>query len=232
MHLRRARVADCGAATTAAPEQPRPAGASSPTTVAGGAPAADTTAAIRSPRLIRTMIVAGLIAGILASGMLVWGSSHALFSGTTTTPANSWAAGTVSIGDDDAAAAMFTVTGILPGDSGSKCITVTYTGNVNADVRLYATLTGTGLGTYLDTVIDQGTGASFASCTSFVTEVSTTGTMATFAAARTNFATGFGTWAPTANGQTRTYRVAWAMQPDNGGINKTADLTLTWEARG
>jgi hypothetical protein len=181
---------------------------------------------------MRTVVVAGLIAGVLASGMLVWGSSHALFSGKTMQPTNSWAAGTVSVGDDDAGAAMFTVSGILPGDSGSKCITVTYTGNVDADVRLYATLSGTGLGTYIDTVIDQGAGGSFANCASFVTDVSTSGTMATFAAARTNFATGFGTWAPTANGQTRTYRVAWAMQPDNGGISKTANLTLTWEARG
>jgi hypothetical protein len=232
MFLRRARVADSGAAT-AAPEQPGPVGLPSTTTVAGGKPAEqNSTTAARSPRIMRTVVVAGLIAGVLASGMLVWGSSNALFNGKTMQPTNSWAAGTVSVSDDDASAAMFTVSGILPGDSGSKCITVTYTGNVNADVRLYATLTGTGLGTYIDTVIDQGTGGSFASCTSFATEVSTSGTMATFAAARTNFATGFGTWAPTANGQTRTYRVAWAMQPDNGGISKTANLTLTWEARG
>jgi hypothetical protein len=222
MFLRRGRTAGIEAAEQSATSHPRqPAPVEAPAT-----PATST------PRILRTVVVAGLIAGVLASGMLVWGSSTALFRGTTANPVNSWTAGTVSISDDDAAAAMFTVTGILPGDSGTKCITVTYTGNVTANVRLYATLTGTGLGTYIDTTIDQGTGGSFASCTSFVSEVSTTGTMASFAAARTNFATGFGTWAPTANGQSRTYRVAWAMQPDNGGISKNATLNLTWEAQG
>ncbi|HET9518703.1 MAG TPA: hypothetical protein VFO77_13355 [Actinoplanes sp.] len=182
--------------------------------------------------ILRTAVVTAVISGIRASGMLVWGSSSALFSGTTANPTSSWTAGTVSLSDDDSATAMFSVASIQPGDSGSKCITVTYTGNVNANVRLYATLGGTGLGTYLDTTVEQGTGGSFASCTGFSSETSTTGTLAAFAAARTNYATGFGTWAPTANGQTRTYKIAWSVQSDNGAANKTATLALTWEAQG
>jgi hypothetical protein len=183
-------------------------------------------------RITRTVVVAALMAGVLASGMLVWGSSSAMFSGNTGTPSNSWAAGSVSLSDDDSATAMFAVAGIVPGDSGSECITVTYTGNITANVRLYATLGGTGLGTYLDLVVDQGTGGSSASCTGFAMEATTSATMAAFAAARTNYATGFGTWAPTANGQTRTYRIAWAIQGNTAALNKTATFTLTWEAQG
>jgi hypothetical protein len=223
MFLRRARVAGDGAAVVTAvpaPQQPGPA-----------AQAAGATAA-KTPRILRTALVASLVAGVLGSGMLVWGSSHALFSGKAMTPANSWAAGTVSISDDDTGTALFTVSGIMPGDSGVKCINVTYTGTVAAGVRLHAALTGTGLGPYVDLTVEQGTGGTFASCTSFAAEVSTTGTMAAFAAARTNYASGFGTWAPTAGGQSRSYRITWAMRPDNGGINKTANLALTWEAQG
>ena len=224
MFHRRGRVADDGAAVvTAAPAPRRP------------APAAEATSwatAEKTPRIFRTALVAALVAGVLGSGVLVWGSSHALFNGKTMNPANAWAAGTVSISDDDAGTALFTVSGIQPGDSGVKCIDVTYTGTVAAGVRLHAALTGTGLGPYVDLTVEQGTGGTFASCGSFAAEVSTTGTMAAFAAARTDYATGFGTWAPTAGGQTRSYRITWAMRPDNGGANKTANLALTWEARG
>jgi hypothetical protein len=184
-----------------------------------------------APRILQTIITAAAMAGVLASGMLVWGSSTALFNGNTANPANSWSAGTVSISDDDSAAAMFTTTGILPGDTGQKCITVTYTGSVTAGVKVYGALTGT-LGPYVDLTIEQGTGGSFASCTGFASALSTTATMSAFAAASSNYGTGFGTWAPTANGQTRVYRVTWALRPDNGAISKTAGLTLTWEAQG
>jgi hypothetical protein len=182
-------------------------------------------------RILRTIITAGVMAGVLASGMLVWGSSTALFNGTTVTPSNSWAAGTVSISDDDSAAAMFTTTGILPGDNGQKCITVTYTGNVSAPVKLYAAVSGT-LGPYVNLTVEQGTGGSFASCSGFAAAVTASATISGFVGTYSNYATGFGTWSPTTNGQTQVYRVTWAMRGDNGGISKTAGLTLTWEAQG
>ncbi len=223
MFLRRARVAGIAAAapvSAAMPGQPGPAAE------------ATSRAAGKTTRTFRTSLVVAVVAGILGGGMLVWDSSQALFHGKTVNPINAWAAGTVSISDDDAGTALFTASGIMPGDYGVKCINVTYTGTVAADVRVYAALTGTGLGPYVDLTVEQGTGGTFASCGSFAAEVSTTGTMAAFAAARTDFASGFGTWAPAAGGQTRSYRVAWAMRPDNGGVGKTANLALTWEARG
>jgi hypothetical protein len=222
MSLRRGRAAGAGAAAQSAnpaTQQPGPVG-EQPGAVAG--------------RTTRTIVVAALLAGVLASGMLVWGSSSAMFAGTTSTPTNSWAAGAVSLSDDDSSTAMFTTaTSIVPGDSGTECIKVTFTGNMNANVRLYASLGGTGLGTYIDLVIDQGNGGDSSTCSGFVMETSTgTLTMAAFAAARTNYATGFGTWAPTANLQTRTYRVAWSIQSNNSAVGKTATLALTWEAQG
>ena len=184
-----------------------------------------------APRILRTIITAATMAGVLASGMLVWGSSNAMFNGKTANPASSWSAGTVSISDDDGAAAMFTTTGILPGDTGQKCITATYTGSATAGVKVYGSLTGT-LGPYVDLTIEQGTGGSFASCTGFVSALSTTATMSAFVAASSNYGTGFGSWTPTANGQTRVYRVSWAIRADNAAVSRTAGLTLTWEAQG
>lgn len=186
---------------------------------------------MRRTRILRTAILAAVLAGILLSGVLVWGASSAAFSGVTGNPADSWSAGSVTISDDDGGAALVTVSGLMPGDSGDKCITVTYTGNVAAAVRLYATgVTGT-LGTYLDATIEQGNGGSFGSCTSFVSELTSTSTLAAFTAARTSYATGFGTWAPTGAAQTRTYRIAWSMRGDNAAVGTSVSFTLNWTAQ-
>ena len=176
--------------------------------------------------------VACVIAGMLLSGVVVWDSSGAAFSSQTGNPASNWAAGSVSIGDDDGGAAMFSASGLQPGDSGSKCIAVTYTGSAAASVRVYAqALTGT-LGAYLNVTLEQGVNGTFASCPPFAAEVTApTVTMSSLAAARTNFGTGFGTWAPTGATQTKVYRVSWSLAADNAAASRSAGLTLRWEAQ-
>ncbi|MDP9820154.1 hypothetical protein [Spirilliplanes yamanashiensis] len=180
----------------------------------------------------KLQLLAALFAGMLLSGALIWDATGAAFSASTASPASNWAAGTVAISDDDGGAALFSATNVQPGDTGSKCILVTYTGNATASVRLHVqSLTGT-LGPYVNVVLEQGAGGSSASCASFVPDTTApAATMSALAAARPNWAAGFGSWSPTAAGQTKAYRISWSLAADNNAANKTAGLTLRWEAQ-
>ena len=180
----------------------------------------------------KVQLLACLFAGMLLSGALIWDATGAAFTSSTANPASNWTAGAVSISDDDGGAALFSATNIQPGDAGAKCILVTYTGNTTAAVRLHVqSLTGT-LGPYLNVVLEQGAGGSSASCASFAADTTAPAvTMSALAAARPNWATGFGSWSPTAAGQTKAYRISWSIAADNNAANKTAGLTLVWEAQ-
>jgi hypothetical protein len=93
------------------------------------------------------VLAAAVPVGLVASVTLVWSSSYAAFVDTTATPQNTWGTGVVELGTDRGATALFNTASeglLVPGSSGHRCITVTYTGNVDtADtgVRLYGSLT-------------------------------------------------------------------------------------------
>src|SRR4051794_38341278 len=106
-------------------------------------------------KLVGIGILAAL-AGMLGSGALVWQASQAAFSGSTNNTTNNFAVNTVTLTDDDTGSAMFNATGLTTGNTGTKCIKVTYTGDVAAPVRLYAAnLTGN-LGAYLALTVEMG----------------------------------------------------------------------------
>lgn len=181
-------------------------------------------------------------ASVFLSGLLVWQSSNAAFSSTTVNPSNSFASGSVVLSDDDSSTAMFTPTLLKPSSTGTKCIVVTSTGTLASTVQLYATgySTTNALGSYLNMVVDEGTGGTFASsgptsCTGFTLSTNIyTGTLAAFAAAKTSFATGVGTWAPAGSGSpTRTYRIQYTLDAatPNSAQSGTAALGFTWEAQ-
>lgn len=176
-----------------------------------------------------------IVVGLVAASAVVWQRSEAAFTGTTTNPSNTWSVGTVSLADDDAAAAMFDVSGLFPGSTGERCITVTYGGSIASAVRLYVpAATGTTILQYLDLVVDEGTGGSFADCAGFSsTSTVFTGSLATAASSHATYADGWGSWSPTGAGQTRTYRISYtlaAATPDTEqGLTATA--TFQWEAR-
>lgn len=169
----------------------------------------------------------------LLTGAVVWNASSAAFTDTTDNTGNAWSTGTVDITDDDAGAARFNVSGLTANSTDTRCITVTYNGSLAASVKLYGAASGTGLANYLDLVIEEGDGGSFASCTGFVaTSTVFTGTLSTFAANSTNFATGVGTFAPTGSAQNKTYRITYTVQDNNAAQGLSAGGTFTWEAQG
>ena len=100
-------------------------------------------------RLVRA---AAPVAGLLAAGLLVWQGSTAAFTATTGNSADSWATGKLKLQNNgggtayaDTTANLFSETGIKPGVSGVKCITVESTGSLAGTLKMYrgTTIAGT-----------------------------------------------------------------------------------------
>jgi hypothetical protein len=189
--------------------------------------------------LTRKQLVAGAAvpAALVLSGAIVWQSSYAAFSATTSNPTNNWSAGTVALTDDDSNTALFTAANLKPGATGVKCIAVTSTGTLPSAVKLYGTsyATTNGLADSINLKVEQGTGATNSSCAGF-TGASTLfdAALSSFGTTKTSFATGVGSWSPVGGTtETRSYRVTYTLSattPDTaqGG---TAAVGFTWESQ-
>ena len=194
-----------------------------------------------SSAVARWVRFSSIAVAVLFGAVVVSRASHSAYSAVTANSANSWTTGTISLTDDDAGTAMFaSLTGLKPGSTGTHCIAVTSSGNLPSAVRLYGTGAATtlALSTSINLVITQGTAANFASCTGF-TPTGTgsnvyTGTLAAFAAASTNYASGVGTWAPTgAAPETRVFQFQYTINAaaPTGTAGGTASIGFTWEVQ-
>ena len=184
----------------------------------------------------RIALLASIPVALVASGAMVWQASYSAFTAKDTTPTNNWTAGTVALADDSVGAAMFTATNLKPGSTAQKCIVVTSSGSLASAVKLYGAsyTTTNALGSNINLAIDEGTGGTFAGgCTGFTGTSIFSGTMAAFSA-KTSYATGVGTWAPTGTAtETKVYRITYTVSsstPDTaqGG---TAAIAFTWETQ-
>lgn len=190
------------------------------------------TMAVRLSRL-RVRTVGVVLTALLVSGAMLLPGSYAAFTSTATNPANSWSAGTVMLSNDGTGAVFATVSGLKPDDGATRCIAVTYQGTLASTVRLYATggsATGD-IGPYLDLIIEEGTGGSFAGCTGFSGSLVYAGTVADFAATRTGFSTGVGTFAPATGPTTEVYRITYALRNDANGVGRSGGIGFTWQAQ-
>jgi hypothetical protein len=183
---------------------------------------------------------------LVASGALVFQASRAAFTATTSTGTNSWSSGSVVLGDDDSGTALFTANGLSGGETASRCIAVTYSGDTAATVRLYlgsSATTGTDLRPFLTLAVEEGTGGSFADCSGFtptsalytgtLTENPTAGDQPDWATDHPDYANGLSTWAPDGTApDTRVYRFTYTLANDPAAQNKDATATFTWEAQG
>lgn len=188
----------------------------------------------RQDQARRAWLYRGLavVASLGFVSVLVVSSSRAAFVDTTDNATNTFSAGDVVLNDDDTGSVLFNVANLAPGDSRTRCIAVTYTGSLTADVHLYGTVGGNGLAQYLDLDIDVGSGGDFASCTGFVSSSTLfNGTLAAFGGANTNFVNGLGGFTGATNPTTRTYRVTVTLQDDNAAQGLSATAGFTWEAQ-
>jgi hypothetical protein len=188
-------------------------------------------------KVLLTALCVGALGSLAAMG--VFGA----FSSTTTNAGNTITAGTVAIADNDAGAAMYSISNAKPGESVSKCIKVTYTGSLDADVHIYTTSTIGSLGQYVELTITPGsqTTSTFPSCTGFTADSGGalySGTLANFASTKNSYATGVvdnpGTGTKWAANESVVYQVTATLQssaPESAQGATTGSHTFTWEAR-
>ncbi|MBU2666328.1 hypothetical protein KOI35_22760 [Actinoplanes bogorensis] len=100
------------------------------------------TKAVKSNRARRGVAA---VVGLIACSGVVWQSSHATFTATTSNDGNTLGAGTVAIADNDGGStAMFTPSAMAPGATGTVCMAVTYTGSLTPTaIKMYFPITGT-----------------------------------------------------------------------------------------
>jgi predicted ribosomally synthesized peptide with SipW-like signal peptide len=190
----------------------------------------------RSRKILLSLLLIGAASALAGFG------TFSAFTSTTTNSGNSFAAGTVFVDDNDAGAAMYTVSNQKPGVATQRCIKVTYSGSMAADVKLYTLSTVGAVADYIDLTVEKGTGnPSFPNCTGFTPEATIyTGELDDFTTSKNSYANGISVF-PGAQTQWNqndalVYRFTLALQDDNnanGGATplSTGSHAFTWEAR-
>lgn len=190
----------------------------------------------KTKKLLATVLVVGLV------GTVGGWATFSAFSSTTESAGNRFAAGTVEIGSNALGSFMYQVDGAEPGTTVTKCTKVTYTGSLDADVKLYASAVGA-VGDYIDLTVTPGTGSpTFPGCTGFTADGAAiyTGTLKGFADTYTSYATGLadnpGSTTKWVADDAVVYQFTLTMQDDNaanGGATAltTGDHSFTWESR-
>jgi hypothetical protein len=190
-------------------------------------------------KMLLTLLVIGVAGSLAGFGVF------SAFSSTTSNTGNQFTAGSVTIGDNDGGStAMFNaVTGGKPGTTVDRCIKVTYTGNLAADVRLYLSSGAAGnLSPYVNLVVQPVTIASpgaFPSCAGAVDEGSAlyTGTLANFRDTKNTYAAGVIDYPGASATEWVTnnevfYKFSYTVADNNSAQGQTTGThDFTWEAR-
>jgi len=190
----------------------------------------------KTRKFLMSLVVLALLGSLAAFGVF------AAFSSTTTNSGNSFAAGTVAIADNDAGSALYTVANAKPGSTQQSCIRVTYSGSLDADVKLYTASAIGAIGPYVDLTIDAGTqpAAGFPSCTGFTADAGGpifSGTLSAWQAAHNSYANGLvdnpGTVATKwVTSDAVVYRFTVTLQDNNSAAGASSGShAFTWEAR-
>ena len=136
-----------------------------------------------------------------------------------------------------------TLSNAKPGDFTTRCITVTYSGSLAANVRIYAAVSGA-MGSYVDLTVTRGTNSSaFPSCTNFTADSTNyigAGTGVIYSGTLASFPTSGGagneptsgspaTWN---NGDPHSYKFTATFQSSAPAAaqGSTATADFTWEA--
>jgi len=184
-------------------------------------------------KVARTAVVVGVVGTVASVG------AFSAFSSQTENTGNVVTAGTVALADNDAGAAAYTLTNAKPGSSATSCIRVSYSGSLDADVKLYTPSTIGALGPQVNLKIEPGTQASstFPSCTGFTPDGAAIydGPLNSFP---TTYAAGVadnpGSTTKWVNGDAVVYRVTATLSasaPDSVQGATTGAHAIRWEAR-
>ncbi|HEX8074738.1 MAG TPA: TasA family protein [Thermoleophilaceae bacterium] len=192
-------------------------------------------------RILLSLLAIGL------TGAVIGASTWSAFFSTTSSSSNKLTAGTVTIGDNDLGGALLSLTNAKPGDSSTRCILVTYSGSLNAYVRMYAAVTGS-LGDYVDLTVTRGTDSSpsFSSCAGTFTPDPTdyigagagvvySGLLSSFptsaTAANEPTAASPATWNSSAGAHSYRFTATLRADAPAAAQGASANATFTWEAK-
>lgn len=210
----------------------------------------------------RTMSAVAVPVGLVLSAALTWSSTYAAFSASTGNSGNSWQTGSVVLTDGDSGVALFSSaadSALKPDSARSRCIRVDYTGDLDADIRMYVGTPAAGAATldpYLVMSVERGAdvapGAPVAAdcSTGFTSTTSPTflyndrqaddpsasalGTLTRLKSDHGTYATGLVVNAPTAPvtpDSHLTFKITYRVVDDNAAQNTASTATFTWEAR-
>ena len=191
----------------------------------------------KTSRILRTFAVVGVVASLAALGVF------SAFSSQTDNPGNEVEAGTVVLADNDAGSAAYNIQNAKPGDTDQACIRVSYTGSLDATVKLYTPSTIDVLGPHVNLEITPGTQVTpNTDCTGFVADVGGAifnNTLASFQGSHNSFGNGVADnpgavatkWV---NGDAVVYRVKATLAsnaPDSAQGDTTGEHIIRWEAQ-
>jgi hypothetical protein len=185
----------------------------------------------------RKLLATGAILSAVAA--VAGFATFSAFSSTTTNSGNSFAAGSVVLADNDSDAALYSVSNQKPGTSTVKCILVTYSGTLDADVKLYTTSSVNASAQYINLTIDKGTSdtSTFPNCGTFTSEATIyNGTLSNFASTKNSYANGVaanpGSATKWVTNNTLVYRFTLSVQDTNSANGATSGThAFTWEAQ-
>lgn len=186
----------------------------------------------RKRKLLLTLLIVG------ATGSLAVFGTFSAFSATTENTGNSFAAGSVVLGDNDAGAAMYSVTNAAPNVDTVKCIQVSYTGSLDADVKLYTASTINASASSINLTVEKGTSSGstgFPDCGTFTSQATLySGSLTNFGDTKNSYANGIaaypGSATKWANSDTLVYRFTLNVG-DSGSGATSGTHSFTWEAR-
>lgn len=194
-----------------------------------------------SVRRVRLGAVAVLVVGLVVN--LVGTGTWSAFSATSANAA-AFAAGTVTLADNDGGVAAVSLSGARPGDVATGCVTVTYAGSLPAGVRIYGTAVGA-LAPYLTLAITRGSDPtpSAGSCATFAPDATDhvgagpgvvfSGPLSSLPA---TWVAGVADPAPATpetwtTSEARTYRIRITLAADPAAQGRSATASFVWEAR-
>ena len=194
-------------------------------------------------KVLLLVLVVGVTSTIAGSG------TFSAFSSTTSNPSNAFTAGTVTITDNDGASSVISLSNAKPTDSSTGCIRVSYSGSLDANVHLYASVSGS-LAQYLTLTVTRGTDSSpsFASCTNFTPDTANyfgNGAGVIYSGQLNSFPSTYAagivdpvncgsppcsaqTWQ---SGNAHSYKFVISLNNNNSAQGLSSTATFTWEAQ-
>ena len=168
----------------------------------------------------------------------MWQASNAAFTASTSNGSNSWGASTRGL-TNDSTGPMFSISNMIPGTTGSKCLAVTSTGTVPATVKLFTALgaaVSNDISPYINVTIQPGAGGTFGSCSTFTsTATEYSGTLSALTSSATSFAIGAAAGSLTGTPpETLTYKITYtfsASAPNGAQGGSTPNVTFTWQSQ-